>query len=499
MKRTTLWILLLSVAVAGQDEPTLKKRLDALSARLEERRAEFHIPGLAIAVVKDDKVIFARGFGHRDLEKKLPATPETMFAIGSTTKAFTATLIGMLGDDGKMDWDDPVKKHIPYFKLKDEGADAQITIRDLLCHRSGLTRLSVLWAANRVDRETILRQVREAEPYAPFRKRFLYNNVMYLAAGVATANAAGTPWAELLKQRVFEPLGMKRSHTSVAAMRKDPLASRGYTYDEDKEEWDERPMRELDAIAPAGAINSSVNEMAQWVRFLLGRGVFEGKRLISEERLAETWKAHVPAGAAAYGFGWFVHPWRGREMYQHGGNIDGFAAMVALIPEEKLGFVLLMNVKASPLQDQCREIVFEALLGDPFKQAERAGRKLTPEQLKPFLGTYHVPTLKVEAKVLVKDGRLAVDVPGQTVYVLKWPDKDKRWVFELTSDIALTFEEAVDGKVPALIFHQVGSARLAPAAPGKKVGANPPSGSLMTFTTSSSKRWWRDAAFLEKR
>ena len=183
--------------------PALPDRLERLVDRLEQHRREFHIPGMAIAVVMDDEVVLARGFGVKDVQTQQPVTDQTLFAIGSTTKAFTAALIGMLVDEGRMSWDDPVTKYLPYFELEVDTGDEVVTIRDLLCHRTGFTRMSLLWAANRVGREAVLRAATRAEPWAGFRERFLYNNVMYLAAGEAAGAAAGADWDALLGERLF--------------------------------------------------------------------------------------------------------------------------------------------------------------------------------------------------------------------------------------------------------------------------------------------------------
>ena len=368
MKLRLLFFLSLALVAAAakpaaaRDAPNpklLEKRLTILCERLEAEREKSHIPGMALVVVKNDKVVLAKGFGLRDVEAKQPVTTKTSFAIGSTTKAFTAALLQMLADDGKLTLDDPVKKHLPYFQIKDKTANEQVTLRDLLCHRTGLTRMGVLWAANRVGRKEVLEQVKEAELYKPFRTRFLYNNVMFLAAGEAGGSAGGSTWDKLLKERIFLPLGMNRANTSAGVMQKDPLAAKGYIWNEDTEQHNAKPLRVLDSIGPAGAINADVEDMARWIRFLLGGGEFEGKRLLSEERLEECFTPQQKIGGnVTYGLGWMLREWKGRKVVEHGGNIDGFAAQVGLIPSENLGYALLMNVTASPLQQGSLEIVW---------------------------------------------------------------------------------------------------------------------------------------------
>jgi len=273
---------------------------------------------MAIAVVKDDEVVLAHGFGVANTETKTPVTPETIFAIGSTTKAFTATLVGMLVDDGKMDWDDPVTDYLPYFELDIESEDetAEVAIRDLLSHRTGFCRMGLLFASGEVPREEVLQAATAAEPWTGFRQKFYYSNVMYMAAGVAAGKAAATDWDTLVAERIFEPLGMESTSTSVSQAQADPGLSLGYLWDDDLEEYEYRPMRTLENVGPAGSINSNVLDMAQWIRLQLGRGEYQGQRLISEEQLRETWTSQIEiAGGIDYGLGWMLREWE-RAAYQ---------------------------------------------------------------------------------------------------------------------------------------------------------------------------------------
>lgn len=438
-------------------QPTFQERLDRLVDRLETQRRELHVPGMAIAIVKDDEVVLARGFGVMDVRTQTPVTEQTLFAIGSTTKAFTSALIGMLVDDGLMSWDDAVTSYLPYYELKIDSPDETVTIRDLLCHRSGFTRMSLLWAANLVDRETLLRTATGAEPWAGFRERFLYNNVMYLAAGMAAGRAARTDWDTLLAERIFKPLGMTSSNTSVTASLEDPRLATGYLWDDEKQIHEHQPMRVLDAIGPAGAINSNVVDMARWVRFQLGRGAFEGRRLISAEALAETWTGQIEITPGRdYGLGWMLAELDGRRLVEHGGAIDGFSAEVALLPEENLGFVMLTNVSATPLASAAPALVFDALVGEWTDETD--GTPL-PDGIDPYLGRYLAnfgPFADTEFTVLEQGGHLAVDVPGQQVYALKPPDEDGKWWFALPVGIAVSFNRDEDDRVISMMMYQAG-------------------------------------------
>ncbi len=447
---------------AAVEDPVLAARLHVLADELEEKRQELHIPGMAVAVVKDDAIVFARGFGMADVENEEPVTPETIFAIGSSTKAFTATVIGMLADEGKIDWDDPVSRHLPYLTLDidTDDEDAQVVIRDLLAHRTGFTRMGVLWAGGQTTREEVLRTAAGAEPWAGFREGFHYNNVMYLAAGQAAGVAAESDWDSLIDERIFEPLGMDDSTTSVLDALKDERLALGYRWNEESEEFEHLPMRNLDNCAPAGSINSNVLDMAEWIRFQLGEGVYGGERLISLEKLDDTRERQIEMGPDfAYGLGWMLNKWEGRDVVEHGGNIDGFAAQVGLLPEEELGYVLLANVTATPLQRGSLALVFETLLReeDPPAPVEAAAPK--PAGFDGLVGDYvanFAHFKEATFKVSVTEGKLAVDVPGQMNFTLKEPDEEGKRYFELTNEIAVSFLVGDDGLADVLVMHQHG-------------------------------------------
>ncbi len=452
--------------LAWLDDPALARlRLAELVERIDARRQEQHVPGAAFALVRDGQTLVLTGLGLRDLERKLPVTPDTLFAIGSHTKSFTAVLNAMLVDQGALSWDDPVRRHIPNFHLSDPEADEKATLRDLASHRTGLTRMPLLWAKGEIPLEQLLPSIAKAKPYAPFRKAFLYNNVTYALTGLAASKAAGAPWEELIRSRILEPLGMVRSNTSAAEAQRDPQLAVGYQWEESLGAHQRLPMRRITTVAPAGAINATAAELTRWLRFLLARGAWKGEQLLSPQRLEELWTPQIPIGPGlSYGLGWMVQEIDGRRVVHHGGNIDGYAAMVGLFPDDGVGFALLMNVTAAPLQNEVIDILAEELFGDGSEVAEAAVQTHKPEDLTPYLGRYYLEALSREVTVLEREGRLALDVPGQTVYTLKWPDEDGRWVFELTDQIAVTFTLGEDGRMASLTVHQAGR-----AMPAKRV------------------------------
>ncbi|MEE8598535.1 MAG: serine hydrolase [Dehalococcoidales bacterium] len=468
-------------------EPTpgsLEWRLDRLVEQLEQQRQALHIPGMAIAVVKNDEVVLAHGFGVTNIETETPVTPETIFAIGSSTKAFTATIVGMLVDEGHMDWDNAITDYLPYFTMDIESEDenAEVAIRDLLCHRTGFVRMGILWASGEIPREEVLLAATLAEPWAGFNEKFYYSNVMFMAAGVAAGEAAGTDWDTLIAERIFEPLGMESSSTSVSQAQMDSRLSLGYLWDEDLEAYDYKPMRNIDNKAPAGSINSNVLDKAQWVRLQLGGGEYEGQRLISEDQLTETWTSQIEiVEDIGYGLGWMLQEWEEQPVIEHGGNIGGFSAQVALLPESDLGFVLLTNASINPLPPMSINMVWEAVLGE-WEEADTDDA----DGYEPYIGEYvanFAPFEDVEFTVLVQNDRLAVDVPGQQIYELKEPDEEGKWYFAITDTIAVSFDRDDEGNVIGMKLYQAGYTFELPRE-GVKIAAEIPLEELQKYLGS---------------
>jgi len=436
--------------------PELQQKLDLLVEQLEQQRQTHHVPGMAIAVVKDDEVILTHGFGIASVEKETPVTPETIFAIGSSTKAFTSTLVGMLVDEGKMDWDDPVTEYLSYFQMniESDNESAGPTLRDVLSHRTGFTRMGLLFGSGQIPIEEVLLDATKAEPYVPFREKWYYSNVMYMSAGVAAGKAEGTDWDTLVTERIFEPLGMGSTTTSVTQAENDSRLASGYLWDEDLQDYEYKPMRNVDNIGPSGSINSNVLDMAQWLRLQLNRGEYEGSRLIGEENLSETWTTQIAITEnVGYGMGWMIREWEGQSVIEHGGNVDGFSAQVAMLPESNLGFVLLTNASISTLPSSALNIVWDALLGE-----EPADDGAT-EDYEPYTGNYiaNFGTFKDTIfTVIVQNGRLAIDIPGQQVLELKEPDEEGKRYFVISDEVAVSFKRDENDNVIAMYWYQAG-------------------------------------------
>lgn len=329
----------------------------ALDRVINRVRTEYGLVGLGVAVIESKKLRYAKGFGLRDRERKLPVTADTLFAIGSTTKAFTAMLLGMLVDEGKLAWDKPVRTFLPEFQLKDRFASERITPLDLLLHNSGLPRHDLVWYGGNASRRQLVRRLRYLQPSADFRQRFQYNNLMFMVAGYLAGVVAQSSWEKLIRTRILAPLGMVRSCLSHRDAQRDPNHAEPYGA-RIKGVRPHIPFRPIDAVAPAGSLLVSVKEMARWLGFLLDRGVVGKKRLIklgTLKRLAsvgmlipESTPSPVPAIRRAlamlgYAPGWLVIQYRGYRIYLHDGGIDGFRARVAVIPELGHGLVIFSN------------------------------------------------------------------------------------------------------------------------------------------------------------
>jgi len=406
-------------ATQAQTVSDLQARLSAIEEKVEKRRKELGIPGMSLAIVKDDQVIYAKGLGYKDFEKKAAVTADTQFAIGSATKAFTALSALMSADEGKLSLDDPPKKYLPYFKINNPDTDARITVRDLMCHSSGLNRTDLAMITGKLNRAELIRVAGEAKTVAGLREKFMYQNIMFTAAGEIVSAVQKEPWEKFVPERIFTPLGMANSTMSLKQMEKAKDYSYGYDYNFDTKETRRLPFRDIDEVAPAGAINSSARDMAQWLRFVLSGGTANGKRLVSEKGFDEWTKQQMkitPNGSISYGLGWFLQEWNKLKVLQHGGNIDGFNSMVAMIPEKKIGFVMLTNVSGSSLGGELMPIVWQGLLGE---NAPPESVKLPVKTMEKMAGKYRLEAAKMDVEVKIENENLVMLIPGQPAYKLE--------------------------------------------------------------------------------
>ncbi|MBW8862335.1 MAG: serine hydrolase [Acidobacteria bacterium] len=364
----------LSSAAQARSATDPIRDLDAYAAKAV---AEWRVPGLAIAVVKDGRIVFAKGYGVREAGKVAPVDTQTLFAIGSTTKAMTAASIGMLVDEGKLRWDDRVTKILPSFQLADPYVTREITIRDLLTHRAGLGNADVLWYRTDNSPEEVVRRVRFADPAYSLRSSFIYQNVMYAVAGQVVAAASGMPWEQFVRTRIFGPVGMPNTVPLLdSARRRSNVASPHYRLGDTIRVV---TNASVDAVAPAGAVWASVADMARWTRFVLDSARVDGRRLLKPESYAEWLKPETmvtpeefyPTARLTkphwrtYAFGWFQEDYSGRMVDFHTGSIDGMVAIIGLIPDERLGVYVLANLDHAEVRHALMYRVFDAYLGNP--------------------------------------------------------------------------------------------------------------------------------------
>lgn len=371
-----------------------------LDAYIEAARRAWDVPGLAIAVVRGDSVIAAKGWGVRTLGRPERVDGNTVFNVASLTKTLTATAAATVVDEGKLRWDDPVRRYLPWVEFPDPYLDRAVTLRDVLSHRVGLFAANMMWVPTGIDRREILRRIRflpaeapfpvtagTAPPAsAPFRTAEVYSNVLFTLGGEVAATAAGTTWEELVRTRLVVPLGMDSTVVRLGDLgARTNVASPHVVL-----AGVQRPVPQVDyaSIAPAGSVYSTASDMARWLRFQLGDGAWNGRRLVSAAALEEIHSPQVivPTTAAfraarlielpsAYGMGWNVWDFRGRPMLWHGGNADGMPSYLAILPKERLGVVVLINTwKAPNLHGALAARILDGYLGLPTR--DHAGQAL---------------------------------------------------------------------------------------------------------------------------
>jgi CubicO group peptidase (beta-lactamase class C family) len=356
-------------ALAAEPAP-----LQGLDGYIAGAMRAWETPGLAIAVVKDGKPVRVKGYGVRRLGGREPVGADTVFAAASVTKTFTTAALALLVDGDRLRWDDRVIDHLPGFRLSDPWVTGEIRIRDLVSHRSGVARGEMLWYYAGFDRAAVMRRLRHLPFRSGFRERFGYQNLMFVAAGELTAAVAGERWGAFLKKRLFKPLGMTNTSTSVGALPKNAATPHA------RIEGHIEPIEWLnvDNIGPAGGINSTARDLSRWMRLLLGGGELDGKRLLSEARIREMrtpvtplpvspkGRARIPeTNFRAYGLGWYLEDYRGERLAYHAGRIDGMSARLVLLPEKQLGVAVLTNRGRSSLPAAVAYRVIDAYLSAP--------------------------------------------------------------------------------------------------------------------------------------
>jgi CubicO group peptidase (beta-lactamase class C family) len=462
--------------VAVQAQEVDRAALQSLDAYVTRAVRDWNLPGLAIAVVAGDSVVFAKGYGLREVGKPDLVDTGTRFAIGSTTKAFVATALGILVDEGKIEWDAPVITYLPWFRVSDPYITRELTVRDLLIHRAGFPNIDQIWTNPGFSSDEIVRRIAPLETVYSFRSGFIYQNVMYAVAGAVIEAASGMPWDAFVRARITQPLGMRATQETLAALEGQPNVAAPHTNAGGTIRLTRN--RSVDAVGPAGSMWSSVDDMATWLRFNLNGGQLDGRRLVSEATHAEILSPHVVAPKSmypamqivrprffTYGLGWFLHDYRGEAVAMHTGSINGMNALIGMLPDRGVGLYVLANTGGAELRHALMYHVFDLFIGGSTRdwsaellalyaaQRGQGGGQVAQSALHPtppslplerYTGEYRDPifgtitvTLRDGALYLVSEldrrGRLAhrdfdafeaawEDEPGSTAAVVFQPD-----------------------------------------------------------------------------
>jgi CubicO group peptidase (beta-lactamase class C family) len=374
-------LLLFVVAVSALASPlTAEDRFAGLDAYIEAAMAKWQVPAVAIAVVNDGEVVLVRGYGVREVGKNEPVGGQTVFRLASISKTFTSATVGLLVDEGKLAWDDPVKKHLPEFELADPYLTANVTLRDLLSHRVGLETGDIVARRGDLTREEILGRLKFLQPYSPFRGKFKYSNLMYVTAGETVARTSGESWEDFVTHRLIEPLGMKATTPTFARLHGENIATPYRIHDGQRQPITTAPIN--DAVAPAGSVHSTAEDMAQWLKFWLAEGKLDGQPLLKRDTVRDMLAMHsaspvkrpddtsnvYAAKFHGWGLGWSVLDYRGHKIHTHAGSSGTF---MGFMPDENLGVVALTNLEFTNLGGMLMYDVFDAWLLGPEKAWSR--------------------------------------------------------------------------------------------------------------------------------
>lgn len=492
MLRIKLLVLLLggllsTLFLSAQEQTEAIQYLDQY---IRQEQNVWSVPGLAVAVVKDGKIILCRGYGQKRMDSDNPVDSTTIFGIASTTKAMTAAAMGMLVDEGKVKWDDRVVDHWPEFQLFDPYVTRELRVRDLFTHNAGLGNADFLWFGSNFDSEEILRRLRYAKPAYSFRAGYTYQNIMYLAAGELIERLSGQPWRLFLQKRIFDPLGMFDTYPNQAASRGE--SNRSEPHHKIGGEIQVIKDSNADAIAPAGAVWSSVADMAIWTKFVLDSARVEDRALLTPKTYEEWLRPQIVVPASqfypttkltqphwtTYALGWFQHDYRGKMVHFHTGSLPGTTAIIGLLPEDQLGVYILGNLDHAELRHALMYKVFDLFafddksrdwskevktLYDDLGKAvdkEREKRQATlmsntepSRALQAYAGVYVDPYFgKVE--VVLRDGGLQMSVGKEYADLKHWhyDTFNAEWNEGWRWDSLVSFDISAEGKVASIAF-----------------------------------------------
>ncbi len=377
---------------AWAQEADVTRKLQGFDAYIEQTLKDWNTPGVGVGIVVNDKLVFAKGYGHRDYEKKLPFTPKTLQPIASNSKLFTAVAAGMLVEEGKLTWDKPVRESVPAIQFYNDPLNNNVTLRDMLSHRTGVTRHDLIWFKSPFTRKELFDRLKYLEPQEPMRETFLYNNLMFSAVGYIIELKSGRSWEQVVRERIFAPLDMGTTTYTIADMVKQPDYGVPFREKRDSFELYKIPYYEdTEGVAPAGAIISNIDELSHWLIALMNDGKYNGKQVLPPSVLKATLQPAIALpntlGEAlgywellnpAYGMGRQTASYPGKLLTYHGGDLPGFHSQVSFLPNDKIGvIVFVMSDHSAPLYNIISYNVYERLLGmdqTPWSQRRLAQR-----------------------------------------------------------------------------------------------------------------------------
>ena len=437
MRKLLLTFSIAFVFIAAVGQPPTDARLKGLDTFALKVLKDWHAAGVTIAVVEKGKVVYTGGFGYRDLDKKLPVTENTQFAIGSCTKAFTASMLGMLEKEGKLEIDKPVRTYLPELKFQNEYTNDHCTLRDMMCHRTGLPRHDLSWYASWAGRNELLERIQYMEPTAELRAKWQYNNFMFLAQGVVIEKITGKSWEENMKEKILKPLGMDNTNLSTTDMEKS--ADHSLAFATKDSSIKAIAYRNIDAMGPAGSVNSCAKDMAKWLITWINNGKYEGKEIIPSAYRNDAITIQMAMGGGApaaenpdvhisgYGLGWMLSSYRGHYRVEHGGGIDGFITTTGFFPSDSIGIFVSSN--QGGVSSSIRNFIADRMLklsyrnwnkmqldamikardaAKAIKKNDSIGHKFNTkpsQELKNYTGTYKSPGYG-SIEISMKDGGL---------------------------------------------------------------------------------------------
>jgi len=410
----TLALAFSGLSAYAQDQDIAKK-LQGFDAYMEQTIKDWNTPGIGVGIVVNDKLVFAKGYGYRDYENKLPFTPTTLCQVASNSKLFTAVAAGFLVEEGKLTWDKPIRESVPTIQFFNDQLNTSVTLRDMLSHRTGVTRHDLIWFKSDFTRKELFEKLKYLEPERPMRETFLYNNLMFSAVGQTIELQSGKSWEDFVREKILQPLEMNSTTYTIADMLKNP--DHGVPFTEKRDTFDLYKIpyyEDTQGVAPAGAIISNIADMSHWLIALMNDGKYHGKQVLPASVLRATLQPAIALPNAqgealgywevlnsAYGMGRETASYRGRLVTFHGGDLPGFHSQISFMPNDRIGvIVMVIGNHSAPLYDIVSYNVYERLAGldlTPWSQrrlAIRLARKKAGTEARAKAGADRVPNTK---------------------------------------------------------------------------------------------------------